>query len=285
MPSRWVCLTIVLFWLGFNGYLLYHDLLPRLLPGRPPPFTIDLVEEAQTRRPTTDWSVLRDDEPVFRARTAVANPAHDVFELTSEFTPIGKADPPPIHRILVKRMASRYRVNSAGDLLGLAVTIEGSPENQLLQFVAKSFTVKIDGTVEAGKLASRVKLELPDREVSLDLPAVTLPQGGSVLLPLHPVNRIRGLRGGDSWTMQVFDPLEAALGAMLKMNVEARLVRARVTEAAEPFTWNRRQGVECLVIHYEGDGLKAKTWVGKERGQVLCQEVHFDNQRLLMYRD
>src|SRR5262245_30756348 len=65
MPSRWACLTIVLCWLGLNGYLLYHDLLPRLLPGQPPPYTIDLVEEAQTRRPATDWSVLHEGEPVF----------------------------------------------------------------------------------------------------------------------------------------------------------------------------------------------------------------------------
>jgi hypothetical protein len=285
MPSPRVCLAIVLFWLGFNGYLLYHDLLPRLLPGQPPPYTIDLVEEAQTRRPATDWSVLHDGEPAFRARTAVTNPEHDVFELTSEFTPLSNAPPVPLHQILVRRMSSRYRVNSAGDLLGLAVTIEGSPEAPLLRLVAKTFTVRIDGSVAGGELASRLKLELPDRGFDLKLPAVQTPPGGSVLLPLHPVNRLRGLRPGQTWTQHVFDPLEAALGAFQKTSVEPRLVRARVTEADVPFTWGRRRDVECLVVHYDGDGLKGSTWVGKERGQVLAQEVVLDHQRWVMYRD
>lgn len=285
MPSPRVCLAIVLFWLGFNGYLLYHDLLPRLLPGQPPPYTVDLVEEAQTRRPATDWTVLKDGEPVFRARTAVTNPEHDVFELTSEFTPLKDAPPAPLHHILVRRMASRYRVNSAGDLLGLAVTIEGSPEAELLRLVANTFTVRIDGAVSGGVLSSRLNLALPGREIDLTLPAVQAPRGGSVLLPLHPVNRLRGLRPGQSWTLHVLDPLEAALGAFQKTGVEPRLVRARVVEAPEPFTRGRRREVECLIVHYEGDGLKASTRVGKERGQVLCQEVIVDNQRWAMYRD
>ena len=85
--------------------------------------------------------------------------------------------------------------------------------------------------------------------------------------------------------MHVFDPLEAALGAFQKTNVEPRLVRARVVEASAPFTWGRRRDVDCLEVHYEGDGLKAITRVGKERGQVLSQEVVLDNQRWIMYRD
>ena len=54
MPPRAVCLAILLFWLGVNGYLLYHDLLPRLAPGQAPPYTIDLVEEAQVQRAAID---------------------------------------------------------------------------------------------------------------------------------------------------------------------------------------------------------------------------------------
>src|SRR5262245_38416076 len=51
MPSRIVCLGIILVWLGFNGWLFFRDLLPRLMPGQPPPYTIDIVEETKTRRP------------------------------------------------------------------------------------------------------------------------------------------------------------------------------------------------------------------------------------------
>ncbi len=293
MPSRWACLTIILCWLGFNGYLLYHDLLPRLLPGQPPPYTIDLVEEAQTRRPATDWTVLHEGEPAFRARTSVTQPEgeHDVFELNAEFmplhdaTPLKDAPPVPIGQILVKRMSSRYRVNSAGDLLGLAATIEGSPEAPLLQLVVPKFTARIAGTVSGGELALRLRLELPGRELEFDLPAVRTPPGGSVLLPLHPVNRLRGLRPGQSWTLNVLNPLEAVRAALQRSSAEPRPLRARVVEAPRPFTWGKRREVECLLVEHEGDGLRITTWVGRERGQVVAQEVVIDNERWALYRE
>src|SRR5215217_7475944 len=95
MPPRWLCLLILLFWTGFNGWLFFDDLLPRLLPHQPPPYTIDLTEEAQLRRPYIEWIVLCDDKQVFRAQTSVAHPGyqdksqHDVFEMKSKFIPVG----------------------------------------------------------------------------------------------------------------------------------------------------------------------------------------------------
>ncbi|MBX3438042.1 MAG: hypothetical protein KF861_11170, partial [Planctomycetaceae bacterium] len=69
MPPRWLSLLIVACWLVLNSWLFYRELLPRLLPGQPPPLTVDLVEEAQTRRISTVWSVLQNGKDVCIART------------------------------------------------------------------------------------------------------------------------------------------------------------------------------------------------------------------------
>lgn len=293
MPSRPVCLGIILFWLGFNGWLFIHDLWPRLQPGQPPPYTIDLVEETRTRRPHIDWNVEHEGHRVFRARTWVAHPEHDVFELIADFT-AANASAPPIHGIRVKRMSSTYRVNTAGDLLGMSVEIEGQPAvADLLRLIypaarkilSRGFTLSIEGTVENGRLTPHAALHSPLDRYERDLPTVTIPAGGSVLLPLHPVNRIQGISLGQTWTIRVFDPIADLLGALTGEAGELRLLRARVRPQAERFSHGRRQNVECLIIDYEGDNLKASTWVAKERGLVLCQEATLDNQRWVMYRD
>src|SRR4051794_37236506 len=88
MPPRWLSLCIVVFWLVVTGRLLWFDLRPRF-DDSPPPFTIDLVEEAQTRRPFTLWTVHHNGERAFQVRTKVTHPARDVFELDAEYRPIG----------------------------------------------------------------------------------------------------------------------------------------------------------------------------------------------------
>lgn len=284
MPSRIICLGIVLVWLGFNSWLFYRDLLPRLLPGQPPPYTIDLVEETRTRRPYIEWNVEHAGQRAFRARTYVDHPDHDVFHLVADFTtPNGEA--PPIHGIRVKRMSSIYRVSTAGDLLGVAVTIEGQPQlARALKLIAGDFTASIEGDVEGGRLTPRLTLELPGKKFERDLPTVTVPSGGAVLLPLHPVNRVQGISLGQSWTLRVFDPIAGSLGA-LGGGGELQFIRAKVRPRTETFTYGKRRDVECLVIDYEGDDMKASTWVAKERGLVLCQEATLDNARWVMYRE
>lgn len=286
MPSRGICLGIVLFWLGFNGWLFFTDLLPRLLPGQPPPYTIDLVEETRTRRPHINWIVYHENELVFRARTEVGHPDHDLFDLAAEFYPQAGAPPVPIHGILIKRMKSYYRVNANGDLLGLSVEIEGSPQfAQVLKLIGADFVASIDGEVSAGHLSPQLTLRMPGVEKKRELPPVQIPRGCSVLLPLHPLNRIQGLREGQSWTIRIFDPLADSLQALQGSVGELRLLRARVRPRSEAFDWGRRRGTECLVVDYDGDNFKGSTWVSKQRGLVLAQEAILDNQRWTMYRD
>src|SRR6516225_2533318 len=52
MPPRWLCLGILAFWVATSGYLFWLELWPTIQPNEPPPFVIDLVDEAQQNIPT-----------------------------------------------------------------------------------------------------------------------------------------------------------------------------------------------------------------------------------------
>src|SRR5262245_31082585 len=149
MPPRPLSLAIVLFWLGTTGYLFWHDLWPQLQPGQPPPFTIDLVEEAQTRRPQILWTVHQNGERVLKARTSVGHPARGVFELAADLTPYHGGPGASMFGLRVRRLKSRCRVTPDGRLLGLAFHLEATPELlALLKRAPGDFTADIDGAVE-----------------------------------------------------------------------------------------------------------------------------------------
>lgn len=280
MPSRWLCLLILAFWLGFNGWLFCTDLLPRLLPGQPPPFTIDLVEEAQTKRPFIDWVVFRNGQKAFRARTRVENPEHDVFVLAADFTPLVGVQPVPVYGPLsLLKMSSRYEVDSAGNLLAVAVNFDGTA------LLGANFTAEIAGRVREGKLAPRLLLELAGREIRRTAPAVPVARGGSILMPLHPVNRLRGLSPGQRWRMIAYDPLVAAVNALQGKESEPQVLHARVRDEVEIYSQGRRQDVPCLVVEYTGDDLTASTRVGVDRGQVMSQEVKLHDDTWVMHRE
>src|SRR4051812_10381953 len=93
MPPRWFCVLVLVAFLTVNGRLFWRDLLPRLLPGQPPPYTIDLHEEAySTIRAKVEWRVFQDGKEALRATTSVKHPARDVFELTAEYRGLKRSD-------------------------------------------------------------------------------------------------------------------------------------------------------------------------------------------------
>jgi hypothetical protein len=284
MPPRWLCLLIVLFWLACNGWLMYSDLLPQVLPGQPPPFTIDESAEVQTRPPVTTWTVLRDDLKALTARTQVRHRARDLFELTAEYQPEKTAGGVSVNGLFLQTMTSTYRVNSDGDLLGLHVRLRGIPELARPLLDAR-FTATLDGEVKAGRLHTVRRFEVEGgREHRLPLADLAAPRGGTVLMPLHPVNRLRGLSPGQSWRMTILDPL-AMLSAWQGMDVEARFVRAAVRPEVEEYTHGRYQDVPCLVIDYQGDNVQASTWARRHDGLVLCQQATIGKTRWEMVRE
>ena len=298
MPPRWLSILIVVVWLLFSGQLVVRDLLPRLLPGQPPPYSIDLVEEVRNGRGHVDWMVMHDGKEVFESRSRIQQPdrARDEYEMIAEFHPLKKGDRVALHGMLVSELASTYRVTGAGDLLGVAVHVVGTP--QLAQTIKlmgdTNFRISIEGTVKDHRLEPRIRFSLGIGEKNVrefGLPGVAVRQGGSVLLPLHPVNRIAGLSPGQRWQMTVLDPLGDSLAALPGGGGELRILRAHVREEPAEFvapvskTGRTRKPVVCLVIDYEGDDFTASTWVERERGLVMCQEATIGGDRWMMFRE
>jgi hypothetical protein len=306
MPPRWLSLAIILFWLVVTSFLVWHDLLPQWLPGQPPPYTIELVEEARNDRPAILWAVLEDGVKVARARTRITHPSRsrDVFELRADITPDKRDTPFSVNGILVNELKSTYRVNSAGDLLGLSVHIDGKIDLSQPLFayllrllggavgkVETGLVLNIEGTVENGWMTPHLQgklhgLPLASKKLARDLPTVEVPRGGAVLLPLHPVNRLRGLKPGQTWQMRILDPLGDSLSAYRLPGDEqdARILRARVRPKEEYYTHGRFREVPCLVIDYEGE-MQATTWVARDNGLVMAQEATLDKNRWVMYRE
>jgi hypothetical protein len=295
MPPRWLSLAIVVFWLGTTGWLFWHDVWPYVRPGQPPPVTIDITQEAKHRPVSVLWTVLQNDRPVFQAKTRIERLGPDSYELVGEYKKqrgqsTATVSFGQLKLAQVQNMRSAYRVGADGSLRSLAVHLEG----ELLEKSSLAFTLNITGEVKDRQLAPQLVLELTEHGVrkNMKLPPVEVAARASVLLPLHPVDRIRDLRPGQSWRVPVFDPLgdsvQAASPSGAFLGGGPRFLDARVSPSTQvlPFgtPFQRREAV-CLVIDYEGENMKARTWVEEDTGRVLRQEADIDTERWVMRRE
>ena len=297
MPPRWLSIPIIVFWLATTGWLLYQDVWPLLLSGQPPPYTIDLEDEVQNGKIRTGWTVSYNDRPYLYAQTWVEfNAADDAFSLMATIYPptategVNHADPFG-GVIRIKKVTSEYRVARNGDLRSLLFYFDCSAN---LQGLVISGAGTLTGEVRDGAMYAHLHAEAPflaGKPMDADLDPVPLSRHGSVLSPLHPVNRIEGLRPGQTWQLPLVDPLKTAFGALIKKYLgEAAgawdheiVVTAHVLPEKQILMWNTRP-IECLVIEYEADDVSAKTWVQASTGLVLCQESERGGEHLVLLR-
>jgi hypothetical protein len=89
-------------------------------------------------------------------------------------------------------MSSSYRINAAGDLLGVKMKVVGKPNlADWLKMVQENINVSIAGEVIEGKLAPHVTVSLSDVEEKRQVPEIEkriemlqeikVPRGGTVL--------------------------------------------------------------------------------------------------------
>jgi hypothetical protein len=298
MPPRWLSIPIILFWLGTTGWLLYQDVWPLLLPGQAPPYTIDLEDEVQT--PVhIHWMASYNDLPFLRVETWVQpDPKDDSFALVAEITPRagaegGKAGADPFGGVIqITEVRSEYRVARNGDLRAVSFKFTGAAHFHGLIIPGEGSLI---GTVRDGALYASMHAAssfLPDKPIDADLDPVPMSRHGSVLSPLHPVNRIEGLRPGQTWQLPLVDPLKTAFGALLQKYLGVApgqwdreiIVTARVLPEKHILNWNQRP-VECLVIEYMADDVSAKTWVEANTSRVLCQESERGGEHLVLLRE
>ena len=200
MPPRWLSLAIVAFWLATTGWLLYQDVWPWLLPGQPPPYTINLEDEVQTQQAHVHWIVSYNDRPFLRAETWVKfDKEDDTFELHARVkqpaVPFDGTNGDPFGGLIaIRDMSSVYTVTRQGDLRAVSVTFYGDAHvGPLLTLPGEG---ALTGEVRGGRFFSHLRASTPlfgAKTIDTDLKPVAVAAHGSVLSPLHPVNRISGL--------------------------------------------------------------------------------------------
>lgn len=320
MPPRWLRFLIVLFWLATTGWLFWHDLRPRWLPG-PPPFHIDDVEEVQHHDNTPSrisWTVYRQKQGhikpslVFDASTWVERNEEDEYTLNARLDALKDAryQPVQVAKIFkIDRITSSYRVNREGHLRGLEATVRVRPDWQKSSLLGKfwqpptaparngfspdQFWLSIWGEVHEHRFFAHGSATLVSASgehlgapMQFDLPAVDLSYRGSVLMPLHPISRIRGLRLGQIWRQPLVDPLRDALPALPGFSGGVRWLNAHVLRRTQMLEQDG-SGTSCMVIEYTNDEneVMGRTWVEEDGERVLQQEAILEDVRWIMKRD
>jgi hypothetical protein len=121
----------------------------------------------------------------------------------------------------------------------------------------------------------------------------------SMVLPLHPVNRIAGLRPGQQWHVSMVNPLSDLLRAAAENylpGIDAIMPAARPAEMTAEvlpqrveLSWAGRT-VKCWIIEYRGDDETARTYVLSaperlEDGLVLRQEARRGDDVVILQRE
>jgi hypothetical protein len=295
MPSRPFVLLITIFWIAATGWLFYRDAWPRLRSEQPPPYTIDLADEALRRGPKISWSIFRKDKKIGALQTWLGyRESDDTFELYSlaaklDWGQIG------LFSVRIRDLSGMYRVTRDGQLRTIVAeaTIIGQGMAPL-QALRGRVRAHVEGEVENQRFLPQGSVDFNGTAIELPLEPVAVSSQGSVLNPLHPINRVMGLRPGQRWQMPLVNPLNDSLVALLKKDpggelllrgqAGARVLQAEVLPETRLLSW-RNDEVPCLVIEYRGDDLTARTWVREQNGLVLRQEFSFWGDQVVMERD
>lgn len=297
MPSRRVTFLILAAWAATLGWFGYREVWPLLFPGESPPFIIELADEVtsefggKNRSPDVLWGIFLGDKRIGKAETRLAYHAkQNIFELETRL-----AEVKLMAWITMPEMISTYHLTREGELRGIVV----DGRMRILEQEAKgTFT----GTVRDGQVHRAVKLNIPlVGTVEPALEPVPAPVG-SILNPMHPVPRIKGLQPGRTWRQPIINPIGDAiqpamtaifqkLGAKapaLKLPSGPEYVDAEVLTATKVVNVNQID-YECRVIEYRSpQGASeepARTFVRISDGAVLRQEAQSMGQRIVLQRE
>jgi hypothetical protein len=299
MPPRLLSVAIVLFWLATSGWLISREVLPHLRPGEPPPVAIDLVDEAQRHAAPVLWIITRDGKRIGSARSWVSyRESDDSFTLHNEIIRM-EVNLGFLASFYLRSLHTSYQVSRTGDLRAMHADIRADSSLFLAgpREGGRSLDPQIKGQVSGEVRDHRFiangwveALTLGRHEFTLE--PVEVPSQGTVLNPLHPVNRLLNVRPGQRWRMPTINLLAEALARSADGVLPAgllpsgpRFLDAEVLAEPQSLTWSNREA-RCLVIEYRSEqSVKARIWVRDSDGLVLRQEALQDRETLVLQRD
>jgi hypothetical protein len=290
MPSRWLSLAIVLFWLSVMGWVLFWQAVERFEEySEAPGYTIDLVDEAQRGAQQIPWKVYHrslgsEREDIYTATTSVVfDPAEDLFDLRVQMTiwPLAR-DKQLTNLVRPTAIESTHTVTRGGHLLKTRLHVH---------FVSKGqeFTGLFQGEVHGDQFDSTLSFNGPEQESKHQLDSMKVNRHGSILNPLHPVNRLPGLTLGRKWQVPFVDPvLDASAQVLFPLQLghsAPTQLSAHVLPVIQTLHWGDND-VPCLVIEYTLEGNHvARTWVQETSGLVLKQEAIHESDVWVFVRE
>lgn len=276
MPSRLVCVTILVYWLVTAVGLVSRDLLPELSVGSPP--DLRTISSAAEDAPAARWNILTADatddrgsnRAVGQAVTESRRKSDGSVEMTSRvvfdsgrlLTRVLKTRPRPGDLVDRKiEFASVYHVDPSGNLRWFHAEVREAGQSADLW--------RIDG-----RLKNHAEMEVVSRgPVPILNRAVTFEYQprGVVQSQFGPLDRLPGLAVGQRWDERVASPLSG----------QVETVRAEVTRKVVIF-WDNGP-VNTLEVAHRSKAVTARTWVRTD-GLVLRQEVVLPVLRLVLER-
>jgi hypothetical protein len=287
------------------------------MPSEPPSLLPDDVDEVQNPnplRPKILWTVQREKngktDSIFRAETSVEYRREDdtyTLHALLKATNLARLQEVLVGKVFkIDSISSEYCVDRAGHLHSLKAVVKVTPQfGQLGREVSSLFgplfssqppqqpkistksdpvTLRLQGEVRGDQFFAHcdASVAVLSKSLQFDLPPTTVSHSGSVLMPLHPVNHIRGLHLGQTWRQPLVDPLRDAFG----ISGGVRSLNARVLPQPEVLKLDAYE-TECLVIEYTNDEneMMGRTWVERDSERVLQQEAILDDGHWIMKRD
>ncbi len=229
---------VVALWIGAMAALFARDVWPAWTAQEPPPMTRDQLEEGQTQ-----FGLYQNGEQrIGTAWNALSHNGQNT-KITGNVLVDGLSFITPV------RIQSLTEFDVDGTLDRFRLDVYGVPLT----------TIRIDGERRGIFFPCNLQIGPLHRQTNLDL-ADSRMIGES----LRPFVVLPTLRVGQSWRMQMLDPLSAVMRRKADFTrVVARVTRTEVIE-------HLGQSVKCFVV--ETSPYQATAWVDAQ-GAVLVQEV------------
>lgn len=274
MPSRLVCVALLVYWLVAALGLVSRDVLPELTVGSPP--DLRTIAAAGEAAPPARWSIQLLNGPedpetrqsVGDAVTESRRAADGWVEMTSKVTFDSG-------RLLAGFARGASFPRGGDDRLAFNSTYHIDPSGNLRSFHAEVRMVnhsgelwRIDGKLKNGamEVVSAGPLPVLNRTMSF-----SYHPRGVVQSQFGPLDRLPGLAVGQRWDEQVASPLT---GRMETVRAE---VKRRIL-----IHWDRSP-VKTLEVVHQSKGVTARTFVRPD-GLVLRQELILPVIRLVLER-
>jgi len=274
MYSRWFDVAVVFLWLATMTWLVTQKVMPSLLTGDPPDY-LRILEDRQNERPVC-WAMLWGDRRLGWAVNRNLPLPDGMTEVRSriyfEQLPLKDLVPAWLAALLpsLDQLEGDWQVETRSSLV-LDPAGRLSRFDSLVQFKPGIKRIKVEGVIQGSLLSLSVHYSDFSYETQLALPRKTMLSDA-----ISPQTRLPGLRDGQSWTMEVYNPLRPPTPGWEQ---SMQIVHVKV-EGTEPVLWEGRP-VDCWLVVCRGDpgdGLgganvpRGRLWVHFD-GRVLKQEV------------